>query len=80
MKTMFAIGTLALVLSASLAAALDPVTIPGSAAGGSDVYVVVDENGPGASVWEESNGLAGLQTSVTVTEDGREIPADTQTA
>ncbi|GEM_PF-4895981 len=81
MKTMFALGALALLLSTSLAVALDPITIPdATGAAGGDIYLVVDETGPAASVWQESNTLPGLQTEPTVLEDGTVIPADSQLA
>lgn len=79
MKHVFAIGLVATLLLAGSAAALDPITVPGSAAGASDYYLVVDEVAGTASVWEETNGLAGLQTEETEV-DGRIVPADTQVA
>lgn len=66
-------SVLAVLLLAAPALA-DPVNVPLSLTGAAnDLYV--DED---ATLWEETNGLAGLQREATQTEDGRIIPADTQ--
>lgn len=54
----------------------EDVTIDGSAAGAGTFYVDVETTG----VHEESNGLAGLQTTDTVLEDGTVIPPDSKIA
>lgn len=75
MNRTIGLSALAVLLLAAPALA-DPLTIPLSATGAAnDVYV--DEDG---TVWEETNGLAGLQREATETEDGRVIPPDTQVA
>ena len=73
MNRTIGISVLVVLLLAAPALA-DPFSIPLSATGqANDLYV--DEDG---TVWEETNGLAGLQREATETEDGRVIPADTQ--
>lgn len=80
MRFPLALGALALVLAMGPAAALDPVAVPGSAAGGSDLYLVVDETALQVSAWQEANGLAGLQEAGTLLEDGTWIPPDSRLA
>jgi hypothetical protein len=47
---------------------------PGTADLSALPVVYVDDQG---DLWQESNGLAGLQTEATASEDGEDIPADT---
>lgn len=58
MKSILALGLVAAVVAVGVAAA-EPVVIDGSPAGLGTYYV----NDADASVWEESNGCAGLQTA-----------------
>ena len=75
MNRTIGISVLAALLLAAPALA-DPVNVPLSLTGqGNDLFV--DED---ATVWEDTNGLGGLQREATETEDGRVIPADTQLA
>lgn len=42
-------------------------------------YVVVNADAPAVSIWHESNGAAGLQTTDTLDEEGNIVlPKDTQ--
>ena len=73
MNRTIGISVLSVLLLAAPALA-DPVTVPLSLTGeANDLYV--DED---ATLWEETNGLAGLQREATETEDGRVIAPDTQ--
>ena len=80
MQTFYGLGAITLLLTLGAASALDPVTIPGTTLGMSDHYLVVDETAGSAAVWQETNGLAGLQTEPTEFEDGTVVPADAQVA
>ena len=76
MNRTIGLSALAVLLLAAPALA-DPLTIPLSATGAAnDLYVDDSDN----TVWEETNGLDGLQREATETEDGRVIPPDTQVA
>ncbi len=78
MKTMFALGALATLLVAGFAIAHTTVDL--GVAGGSTYYVPNPADTRDHGVWEESNGLDGLQEEETVLEDGTIIPADTRVA
>ena len=76
MKTMYALGALATLLVAG--AAVAHLTVDLTAADGGIYYLPDPTDSRDHGVWEESNGLDGLQEEVTVLEDGTEIPADTR--
>lgn len=69
MNYALALGVLAIALVATPALA-DVVDVAGQA------YVDAED----ASVWQESNGIAGLQRVAGEDADGRPIPADTRVA
>ena len=74
MKNVFAFGMVATLMVAGLAIAHTTVDL--SAAGAGTYYLPSGTNDHG--VWEESNGLDGLQEEETVLEDGTVVPADTR--
>lgn len=77
MKTIFAMALVAVAFMAA-GSALAHTTVDASAAGGPILYVPDDAGD--ATVYQESNGLDGLQQHETETEDGRIIPPDDQIA
>lgn len=75
MKTMFTLGALATLMVAG--AAIAHVTVDLTAAD-QGIYYLPDPTTDDEGVWEESNGLDGLQETETVLEDGTVIPPDTR--
>lgn len=74
MKTALVLAAFALVAGSALA--FTPLDL--TAAGGSTYYLPTDAGDEG--LWEETNGLEGLQQTETVLEDGTVIPADSRLA
>jgi len=78
MKTIFSLALVALAFL-TVGHALAHTAVP---VGDDTYYVPVPGVNHGddddLTVWQESNGLAGLQEQATETEDGRVIPADSQ--
>lgn len=75
MKTMFALGALATLLVAGAAVAHLTVDLT---AVGEGIYYLPEPGTDDQGIWEESNGLDGLQETETVLEDGTIIPPDTR--
>lgn len=75
MKTSYAFGALATVLVAGFAAAHLTVDLTPA---GQGIYYVPEPGTDDQGIWEESNGLDGLQETETVLEDGTVIPPDTR--
>ena len=75
MKNVFAFGMLAALMVTGLAVAHQTVDLSALDQG---TYYVPEPGTDDQGIWEESNGLAGLQEEETVLEDGTVIPADTR--
>lgn len=77
MKTAFALGALATLMVAGAAVAHLTVDLTAADQG---IYYLPEPGTADEGVWEESNGLDGLQETETVLEDGTVIPPDTRVA
>lgn len=75
MKNVFAFGMVATLMVAGLAFAHQTVDLTVAGAG---IYYLPDPTTDDQGIWEESNGLDGLQEEETVLEDGTVIPPDSR--
>ena len=73
MKTTYALGAIAALMVAGLAVAHVTLDLTAVDQG---IYYLPDPTTDDEGIWEESNGLPGLQETETVLEDGTIIPPD----